>query len=224
MPTGGIDGPKQRRFRLDLLDILIVSYFAFEWGKELIKQQALAVEVESEAPVITRRPAPIGNTFDAGREEVHARIALHEHGLVHGGDLYSFGVEFENLSLGSAAWVEFDAQDVKLEVTDERGRIVPLSSVERSGPTLTVGQAQIPPAGYTTFSTHDQGMGIVPGQKRFNAGFDAWHLNPGRYQVTGSILVRIAFPQKNGSDDDRFKKDQPKFKLTIPTVMLIVDA
>jgi len=150
--------------------VLIVSYVAFNWAKELISQHVMAAEIAAEALPIARRPAPIANTFDAGREEVRTRIVLHEHGLVHGGDLYSLGVELENQSLGSAAWVEFDAQDVKLEFTDESGQNVPRSSVERSGPTLPVCQALIPPAGYTVFSTHDQGVGIVGGQKRFNVG------------------------------------------------------
>ncbi len=202
--------------------VLIVSYFAFKWGKELISQQVMAAEVAVEAMPIARRPAPIANSFDAGREEIRARMVLHEHGLVHGGDLYSFGIEFENLSLGRAAWVEFDTQDVKLEVTNNHGRIVPQSSVERSGPVLPVCKALIPPAGYTVFSTHDQGMGIVGGQKRFNAGYEAWHLTPGNYQITGSVLAYFSFPQRDRSDHVPFAQDQPKLKLTIPTVELFV--
>jgi len=201
--------------------VLIVSYFAFDWGKELIEHQALATEVKSDTPIISRRPAPVANTFDAGREEIRARIVLHEHGLVHGGDLYSFGVELENLSLGKAAWVEFDAQDVKLEVIDERGRIVPPSSVERSGPVLPICQALVPPAGYTVFSTHDQGMGIVGGQKRFNAGYEAWHLKSGRFQVSGSVLIRCTFA-KDEPAGEPFAMDQPKFELTVATVDILV--
>lgn len=205
-----------------LVPILAVAAagFVFFRGKELIEQQASASEVEAGTPVILRRPAPVANTFDAGREEIRARIVLHEHGMVHGGDLYSFGVEFENLSLGSAAWVEFDAQDVKLEVTDDHGRIVPRSSVQRSGPVLPVCRALIPPAGYTVFSTHDQGMGIVGGQKRFNAGYEAWHLTHGGYQISGSVLVRIAFAQKVEQGGNPFARDQPKIELRIPTVRL----
>lgn len=202
--------------------VLIVSYFAFYWAKALISQRAMAAEVATEPIPIARHPSPIANTFDAGREEIRARIVLQEHGLVHGGDLHSFGVEFENLSLGSGAWVEFDAQDVELEVTNDQGRIVPQSSVQRSGPVLPVCQALIPPAGYTVFSTHDQGMGIVGGQKRFNAAYEAWHLKPGRYQVTGSVLARIAFAQKALQENDAFVKDQPKLTLTIPTVEIVV--
>lgn len=202
--------------------ILFVSYFVFCWGKGLISQQVMAAEVAFQAQPIVRRQSPIANTFDAGREEIRARIVLHEHGLVHRGDLYSFGVEFENLSLGRAAWVEFDAQDVKLEITDDRGHIVPRSSVQRSGPALPVCRAMVPPAGYTVFSTHDQGMGIVGGQNRFNAGYEAWHLTLGRYQISGSVLARIAFAQKDESDDDPFAKDQPKLKLSIPTFELAV--
>lgn len=156
------------------------------------------------------------------REKILARIVLHEHGLVHVGDLYSFGVELENQSLGSTAWVEFDAQDVKLEFTDESGQNVPRSSVERSGPTLPVCQALIPSAGYTVFSTHDQGMGIVGGQKRFNAGYDAWHLKPGKYLITGSVQARIAFTQKAWQENEALVKDQPKLKLTIPSVEIVV--
>ncbi len=182
----------------------------------------MAAEIAAEALPIARRPAPIANTFDAGREEIRTRIVLHEHGLVHGGDLYSFGVELENQSLRSNAWVEFDAQDVKLEFTDESGQNVPRSSVERSGPVLPVCQALIPPAGYAVFSTHDQGMGIVGGQKRFNAGYEAWHLKPGQYQVNGSVLARIAFSQKAWQDNVPFARDQPKLKLTIPSVEIVV--
>lgn len=105
--------------------VLVASYLAFHWGKELILQRAMATEVAPELMPIARRPAPTANTFDESREEIRARIVLHEHGRVHGGDLYSSGVEFENLSLGKAAWVEYDAQDVQLEITDEQGRIVP---------------------------------------------------------------------------------------------------
>lgn len=72
------------------------------------------------------------------------------------------------------------------------------------------------------FSTHDQGMGIVGGQKRFNAAYEAWHLKPGRYQVTGSVLARIAFAQKALQENDAFVKDQPKLTLTIPTVEIVV--
>ncbi len=202
--------------------VLIFSYFVFCWGKELISRQAMAAEVASETPPIARRPAPVANTFDAGGEEIRARIVLHEHRLVHGGDLYSFGIEFENLSQGSTAWVEFDAQDVKLEFTDESGQNVPRSSVQRSGPALPVCQALIPPAGYTVFSTHDQGMGIVGGQKRFNAGYEAWHLKPGQYQVNGSVLARIVFSPKVWQDNVPFARDQPKIKLTIPSVKIVV--
>lgn len=202
--------------------IVGVSYGVFCWGKEWILQQAMAAEFDTEPLPIARRPAPLANTFDADREKILARIVLHEHGLVHGGDLYSFGVELENQSLGSTAWVEFDAQDVKLEFTDESGQNVPRSSVERSGPTLPVCQALIPPAGYTVFSTYDQGMGIVSGQKRFNAGYDAWHLKPGKYLITGSIQARIAFTQKAWQENEALVKDQPKLKLTIPTVEIVV--
>jgi hypothetical protein len=80
--------------------VLIVSYFAFYRATELISQRAMAAEVATEPIPIARRPSPIANTFEAGREEIRARIVLHEHGLVHGGDLCSFGDEFENLSLG----------------------------------------------------------------------------------------------------------------------------
>lgn len=70
---------------------VVVGYFVFFWGKDLIKQQeVMAAEVTPAAPLISRRPSPVADTFDAGREEIRARIVLHEHGLVHGGDLYSF--------------------------------------------------------------------------------------------------------------------------------------
>ncbi len=202
--------------------VVVVSYFVFFWGKELIRQQAMASDVEAVAPVISRRLAPNATKFGASREELRARIILHEHGLVHGGDLYSFGVEFENLSLGTAATVEFDAEDVKLEVTDERGRIVPLSPTERSGPGIPIRQALIPPCGYTVFSTHDQGMGIPVGQKRFNAGYEAWLLKPGRYSATGSVLVRVEFARNDAPEHVHFAKDQPKLKLTIPAVGFVV--
>lgn len=199
-----------------------VGYFVFFWGKDLIKQQVMAAEVTPAAPLISRRPSPVADTFDAGREEICARIVLHEHGLVHGGDLNSFGIEFENLSLGTAAKVEFDAEDVNLEVIDERGRIVPLSTPPRSGPSIPIRQALIPPCGYTVFSTHDQAMGIPVGQKRFNAGYEAWLLTPGRYSATGSVLVRVEFARNDAPEDVQFAKDQPKLKLTIPAVGFVV--
>ena len=46
--------------------VLIVSYFAFNWGKELILHRAMAAEVATEPMPIARRPAPIANTIDAG--------------------------------------------------------------------------------------------------------------------------------------------------------------
>lgn len=203
--------------------VLVASCFAFHWGKEFILQRAMATEVAAELMPIARRPAPMANTFDESREEIRAQFVLHEHGLVHGGDLYSFGVEFENLSLGKAAWVEYDAQDVKLEITDDQGRIIPCSSVQRSGPVLPVCQALIPPAGYTVFSTHDQGMGIVGGQKRFNAGYEAWHLKPGEYQVKGSVLARVASSNEAHQNNDPFARHQPKLKLTIPSETIVIN-
>lgn len=202
--------------------VLVASYLAFHWGKELILQRAMATEVAPELMPIARRPAPTANTFDESREEIRARIVLHEHGRVHGGDLYSSGVEFENLSLGKAAWVEYDAQDVQLEITDEQGRIVPCSNVQRNGPVLPVCQALIPPAGYTVFSTHDQGMGIVGGQKRFNAGYEAWHLEPGEYQVKGNVPARVASSNEARQNNDPFARHQPKLKLTIPSVTIVI--
>ena len=202
--------------------VLVASCLAFHWGKGLILQRAMATEVAPELMPIARRPAPTANTFDESREEIRARIVLHEHGRVHGGDLYSFGVEFENLSLGKAAWVEYDAQDVKLEITDDQGRIIPCSSVQRSGPVLPFCQALIPPAGYTVFSTYDQGMGIVGGQKRFNAGYEAWHLTPGRFHVAGRVLVRLTFAQSREQNGEPPAKEQPKQVLAIPSVEIVV--
>ncbi len=211
-----------RQILIPILTI-VASYFVLFWAMDLIKQQAMGADVEPKTPAtIMRHKAPQACFFDQGREkEVSARLVLHEHGRIYGADLYSFGVELENLSLGTEVWVEFDAENIKLDVTDEGGHVVPKGPTARSGPNIPVRQALIPPCGYTVFSTYDQGMGIS-GPKLFNAGYAAWNLKPGKYQISGSVLVHLKYSQRPAEERPVFSADEPKVELSIPVTSLVV--
>ncbi len=205
---------------------IVASYFLLSWGMDQIKQRATAAEVQAaevlpaKRETITRHKAP--QAFVQSREaEVHARLVLHEHGLVHGVDLYSFGVELENVPFRTGGWVEFDLQDIQLNVADEHGKIVSHAPTERSGPVIPPRTALIPPSGYTVFSTHDPAV-MSPGLKRFNAGNEAWHLKPGQYQVTASVLIRLSYESTGRKDRPVFSADLPKVELNIAATTLIV--
>ncbi|HQZ67850.1 MAG TPA: hypothetical protein PLY87_22320 [Planctomycetaceae bacterium] len=213
------------------LFVIIVSYFVTFWAKGMIKQ-AMAPEVEAvtveavTTETLMRRPAPQATHFGQSRdEEIHARLVLHEHGLIHGGDLYSFGVELENPSAGRGIWVEFDAPDIHLKVIDGAGRIVLCPPTERSGPAVPIRTALIPPSGDTVFLTYDWEIGVAPGQKQFYAGSEVRHLKPGKFQVSGDVLVRVSYGHNELETLETrpiFPKDLPKGELNIAATTLNV--
>ncbi len=142
----------------------------------------------SETP---RRIAP----KDGEREGLSARLALREHGRHTTGNhtysIYSLSVEIENRSYSQMALVEFDPNDLHVELLDAKGKVVPPGPQAGDGPIRLAHQVVIPMDSYVGLPAYDQGMG-VSGEIQLNAG-TAWHPAPGEYQVRGTVAVTVSY-------------------------------
>ena len=142
-------------------------------------------------PELPRRVA----AKDGERHGLSARLALREHGQhttgMHTYSIYSLSVEIENLSYSQMALVEFDPNDLQVEMLDAQGNVIPPGPQERSGPIRLAHQVVIPVDSYVGLSAYDQGMG-VSGKIQLNAG-PVWHPVPGEYQVRGAVAVTVSF-------------------------------
>ncbi len=148
-------------------------------------------EISEVTLLLPVRPAPLATHIDNARDEVRARLVLHQHILLPEKDVYTVGVEFENLSIGKYARIEFHSDDVKLELLDRAGLLVPRLPGIQSGPAPQTQVAIIPPGSCVVFSTHYPGVGLHTGPKRLSAGDQAWQLKSGTYRLRGTVAATI---------------------------------
>lgn len=166
---------------------------------------AESVALTSTIPEIPRQVAE----RDGERRGLSARLALREHGrhttagLTY--SLYSLSVEIENLSHSQMALVDFDPEDLHVELLDTEGSVIPPGPQARSGPVRLAHQVVIPVDSYVGLSAYDPGMG-VSGRIQLNAG-TVWHLLPGEYQVRGTVAVTVSYgrTQLEGVHDNLLK-------------------
>jgi hypothetical protein len=135
---------------------------------------------------------------DGERDGLSARLALRDHGRhttgTHTYSIYSFSVEIENRSYSQMALVEFDPDDLHVELLDAQGNVIAPGPQERSGPIRLAHQVVIPVDSYVGLPAYDQGMG-VSGRIQLNAG-TVWHPLPGEYQVRGTVAVTVSYSRR----------------------------
>lgn len=169
---------------------------------------AEAVALNNPIPEIPRRVA----AKDGERHGLSARLALREHGRhttgSHTYSIYSLSIEIENLSYSQMALVEFDPNDLQVELLDAKGKVIAPGPQERSGPVRLAHQVVIPVDSYVGLSAYDQGMGVAGGIQ-LNAG-TVWHPLPGEYQVRGTVAVTVSYsrPQLEGKHGNFAKAPQ----------------
>lgn len=153
--------------------------------------------------VMSRRFASNGTDSENAREEVRARLVLHDHQVKYGEGVYSLGVEFENLSMTDYARIEFNSMDPKLELFDAQDRAIPEGEKIRTGPVPHTQVAIIPPGSFVVLSTHDPGIGLNGEKKRLGAGGQVWKLATGTYRLRGTIPARVQFEKPRFDEAQR---------------------
>jgi hypothetical protein len=152
---------------------------------------AEAVALSSSNPEMPRRVA----AKDGERDGLVARLALREHGRhttgTHAYSIYSLSIEIENRSYSRMALVEFDPNDLHVELLDPNGNVIAPGPQASDGPIRLAHQVVIPVDSYVGLSAYNQGAG-VSGAIQLNAG-TAWHPVPGEYQVRGTVALTVSY-------------------------------
>lgn len=175
--------------------VLIVSYFAFNWAKVQIKSYMLQPEIQAAetTPAITSIPAlPLQHMpRESEQEGLRARLVLRVHERRNNQDMYSLGLEIQNAYHSQVALCEFDPEDLKLELLDANGKVIPPGPIDANGPVQGLYHAVIFGSTSVTLPVHDHGYGFAG---RIWANDDtAWSTPPGEYQVRGTVTVTASF-------------------------------
>lgn len=175
-----------------------------------------ADEIQELAQALSPRLAPTATDINNAREDVRAKIVLYEHHVQHGPEVYSLGIEFENLSISHYTRVEFNATDPKLELLDESNKLVRQLPAVRTGPAPANQIAIIPPGSLVTFSTIYPGNGMNGAAGQLTSGNHTWRVAAGRYRVRGTVPAMVSLakgefqeerPPKSVSPTQRMAKE-----------------
>jgi hypothetical protein len=105
---------------------------------------------------------------------------------------YELAVEIQNHSAHRAE-IAFDPKNLKVEVLDDKGKVVsPPSTIMRSGPVPQPIKAIISPNSYVGLNTHRGGISFGEEAALFAAGWQHWYLVPGKYTVRGTVQVMLS--------------------------------
>jgi hypothetical protein len=117
--------------------------------------------------------------------------------LTHVRGNYELVVEIQNHSAHRAE-IAFDPKNLKVEVFDAKGKVVsPPSTVIRSGPIPQPIKAIISPNSYVGLNTHRGGIPFGGEAALFAAGWQHWHLIPGKYTVRGTVKVMLSHSEEH---------------------------
>lgn len=177
--------------------VLIVSCVAFNWGKAQIKSDMLqpknhaeettaAITSSHSIPELPLQRMP----GESEQEGLRARLVLRVHERRDNQDMFSLGLEIQNVNHSQVALCEFDPQDLKLELLDTDGKLIPPGPIESSGPAQAQYQVVIFRGTSVTLPVHDHGYGFA-GKIWANDGA-AWSTPPGEYQVRGTVTVTVS--------------------------------
>ncbi|MBL8819875.1 MAG: hypothetical protein JNL58_27870 [Planctomyces sp.] len=175
--------------------VLIVSYFAFDWGKAQIKSFMLQPETQAAetTPAIKSIPAlPLQHMpRESEQEGLRARLVLRVHERQNDQDMYSLGLEIQNAYHSQVALCEFDPQELKLELLDANGKVIPPGPIDANGPVQAQQQVVVLGRTLVTLPVHDHGYGFAG---RIWANDETvWNTPPGEYQVRGSVTVTASY-------------------------------
>ena len=175
--------------------LLIVLYIAFFWGEEQIKSYMLEPEVHAAEPLpaaslipdlpIQRMPK------ETEQEGLRARLVLREHEPRDNQNMYSLGLEIQNAGHSGIARVDFDPEDLELELLDAQGALMPQGPIVANGPIQGRYQVFIFGNSSVTLSVHDHGYGFAG--RIWANDHTAWSTPPGEYQVRGSVTVTVSY-------------------------------
>ncbi len=175
--------------------VLIVSCFAFSWGKAHIKNfmllpQVVAAEIKPVDTLLSKLPLqhmPRENE----QEGLRARLVLRVHERKNNQDMYSLGLEIQNAYHSQVALCEFDPNDLKLELLDANGKAISPGPVEASAPVQAYYQVVIFGGTSVTLPVHDHGYGFAG--RIWANDRTAWIAPPGEYQVRGTVTVTVSY-------------------------------
>jgi len=174
--------------------VVVVSYFLFFWAKVQIKSYMLQPEIHAAetTPANTSIPAlPLQHMpRESEQEGLRARLVLRVHERQNDQDMYSLGLEIQNAYHSQVALCEFDPQELKLELLDANGNVIPPGPIDANGPVQAQYQVIIFGSTSVTLPIHDHGYGFAG--RIWANDRTAWSTPPGEYQVRGTVTVTVS--------------------------------
>jgi hypothetical protein len=117
--------------------------------------------------------------------------------LTHVRGDYELVVEIQNHSAHRSEIV-FDPKNLKVEVFDAKDKVVsPPTTIIRSGPMPQPIKAIISSNSYVGLNTHRGGIPFGGEAALFAAGWQHWHLSPGKYTVRGTVKIALTHGEEN---------------------------
>lgn len=126
-------------------------------------------------------------TTAIGQQKYVARLALEDHGWAQG--IHVAAAIIEVMNRGPAAQVEFDPKNLRLELSNERGEVVPQLPLSKLSSDPVPISASLVTNVYAGFTTYRGRATVPPGRALLTAGWNDWALLPGKYTLKGSATI-----------------------------------